>query len=77
MTQDRPKDLCRCANGRLFVGMKVNEALAETAAVVAGGDTYETGRIYRGSNGRLRSMNKLAEVATIDDDLHHGANAAG
>src|SRR5262245_33869740 len=65
----------RLLNGRLLVRMQVDEAFAEAAVVVAGGDAEKAGRVLRGGDGRLRGANDGGEIVAVDDDFHHGADA--
>src|SRR5437867_2870440 len=54
---------------RLLVGMEVDEALAEAAAVVARGDREQARHVFRRRDGRLRRRRDRGQVRAVDDDL--------
>src|SRR5438034_8471529 len=54
---------------RLLVGVKVDEALAEAAAVVARGDGEQARHVLRRRDGRLRRRRDRGQVRAVDDDL--------
>src|SRR5262245_49570432 len=64
-------------DGRLLVWMQVDEALAQPAAVVAGRDPDEPGRVPRRNDRRLCRVAERPEVTPVDHDLHHRADALG
>ena len=68
-------DILRRGGGRLFVGVEVDEALAKAPVVVAGGDSHQARRIDRGFDRGLRCADDCGQIAAVDDDFHHGADA--
>src|SRR5690606_1636239 len=57
--------------------VKVDKALAEPAAVIAGGNLHEAGRLDRCGNRRLRGSRNRGEIPPVEDDLHHGSDIRG
>ena len=51
--------------------MQVNETLAQSPAVVAGGDAEQAGGVYGGGDCNLGGIDDRLQVAAVDDDLHH------
>ena len=72
---EREDRASRFALLRLLLRVKVDEALAEAAAVVAGGDAQEFRRVDRGLDGGLRRGDDRGQVVAVDDDLLHRRDA--
>ena len=57
--------------------MQIDEALAEPAAVVAGGDPEQVGGVEAGGDGRLCRGCNRRQIRAVDDDLLNAGDPVG